>query len=43
MAKRTYKHLKDCSKRELIRIIKDSDNTINYLEMALKKAGVSWK
>lgn len=34
---RTYKHLKTCSKQELIAIIKDCDNTINYLQVQLKK------
>lgn len=37
---RTYKHLKECSKQELIQIIKDNDNTINYLQMQMKKAGI---
>lgn len=37
---RTYKHLKDCSKDELIQIIKDSDNVINHLEVQIKKAGI---
>lgn len=37
--KRTYKHLKNMSKSELITIIKDCDNTINYLEVQLKKRG----
>ena len=27
---RTYKHLKECSKAELIAIIKDCDNTLNH-------------
>lgn len=36
---RTYKHLNKCSKQELIRIIKDCDNTINYLEVQLKRKG----
>lgn len=39
---RTYKHLKDCSKSELIQIIKDNDNVINYLETQMKKAGIKW-
>lgn len=33
---RTYKHLNTCTKQELIAIIKDCDNTINYLETQLK-------
>lgn len=37
---RTYKHLKECSKAELIAIIKDCDNTINHLQIQMKKAGV---
>lgn len=37
---RTYKHLKGCSKAELIQIIKDNDNTINYLQTQMKKAGL---
>ena len=36
---RTYKHLKNCTKQELIAIIKDCDNTINYLEVQIKKRG----
>lgn len=39
---RTYKHLKDCTKTELIQIIKDNDNVINYLETQMKKAGIKW-
>ena len=34
---RTYKHLNTCTKQELIAIIKDCDNTINYLETQLKR------
>ena len=37
---RTYKLLKTCSKEELIQIIKDNDNTINYLQTQMKKAGL---
>lgn len=37
---RTYKHLNKLTKAELISIIKDSDNVINYLETRIKKAGV---
>ena len=36
---RTYKHLNKLTKAELISIIKDSDNVINYLETQIKKAG----
>lgn len=34
---RTYKHLNKFTKSELIAIIKDCDNTINYLETQLKR------
>lgn len=34
---RTYKHLNKMTKKELITIIKDCDNTINYLQVQLKR------
>lgn len=34
---RTYKHLKQFDKSELIAIIKDCDNTIEFLSKQLRK------